>query len=233
MGEDTWTHEAKSNAGWLIFLGFLTAILGVLAMVAPTITGVAVTLLVGVLLTIAGISRIIHAFKSGNWGTGIWGTLIGLLGVVAGLIMIFRPGVGLASITMLIGVYFLIDGISEIIASFKMKPIDGWGWLLFGGIVALLLSILIFIEWPVSGVWAVGVLVGIHILIAGITMIVFGFGARRVADTIEDAVEKAGDLVEDAYDKTKEVAGDVAEATGDAVDNVVDKTKEIFDKDDD
>jgi uncharacterized membrane protein HdeD (DUF308 family) len=232
MSEKTWTREAKSNAGWLIFLGFLTAILGVLAMVAPTITGVAVTLLVGVLLTVTGISRIIHAFKSGNWGTGIWGTIIGILGVVAGLIMLFRPGVGLASITMLLGIYFLIDGISEIIAAFKMKPIDGWGWLLFGGIVAVLLSFLIWRQWPVSGTWAVGVLVGIHILIAGITMIVFGFGARRVADTIEDAVEKAGDLVEDAYDKTKEVAGDVAEATGDAVDNVVDKAKEIFDDDD-
>ena len=103
--------------------------------------------------------------------------------------MIFRPVVGLLSMTLLLAVYFIVDGVSEIFAAFKMKPDRGWGWLLFNGIVAVLLGAMIWRQWPVSGAWAIGLLVGIHILFSGWTMIVLGSGARRFAAAAEDAVE--------------------------------------------
>ena len=250
MTEGTWLDEAKKNAGLLIFLGVLTVIFGVMAVGAPLIMGVAVSLFVGFLLLGSGIARIVHALKSRQWGTGFWGTIIGLLGVAAGLLMIFRPLVGLMTLTLLLAIYFLVDGICEIIAAFKIKPDQGWGWVLFNGIIALLLGIMIWRQWPVSGAWAIGVLVGVHILITGWTMIILGTGARRIAGTIEDkvedvadttgdaagsAVDKAKDVAEDVgdkaeemVDKAKEFAGDVAEKTEDVVDDVVDKAKDTF-----
>ena len=166
MAQGTWLDDAKKNSGLLIFLGVLTVIFGIIAIATPYIVGVTVSVFVGILLLGSGVAQIVHAVKSRQWGTGIWGTVIGLLGVVAGLVMIFRPVVGLLSMTLLLAFYFLIDGISEIIAAFKIKPDQGWGWVLFNGIIAVLLGFMIWRQWPVSGAWAIGVLVGIHIVIS-------------------------------------------------------------------
>ena len=199
MADATWIDEAKKNSGFLIFLGILTVIFGVVAIGSPLITGVAVSVFVGFLLLASGAAQIVHALKSKQWGTGFWGTIIGVLGVAAGLLMIFRPLVGLVTMTMLLAIYFLVDGISEIIAAFKIKPDQGWGWVLFNGIIAVLLGLMIWRQWPVSGAWAIGLLVGIHILITGWSMIILGTGARRVAGTIEDAVEDVVDKAKDTF----------------------------------
>ncbi len=240
MAEASWMEEAKKNSGLLIFLGILTVVFGVVAVASPLITGVAVTVFVGVMLLASGIAQIVHALKSRQWGTGCWGTIIGLLGVAAGLLMIFRPLVGLVTMTMLLAIYFLVDGISEIIAAFRIKPDQGWGWVLFNGIVAVLLGFMIWRQWPVSGAWAIGLLVGIHIVLTGWSMIILGTGARRIAGSIEEAVEeaaeaaaeiaeKAADIAEDAVDKAKDMAEDVA----DRAEDMVDKAKDTFDRDKD
>jgi hypothetical protein len=142
------------------------------------------------------------------------------------------------TLTLLLAVYFFVDGISEIIAALKIKPDQGWGWVLFNGVIALLLGIMIWRQWPMSGQWAIGVLVGVHILITGWTMIVLGTGARRIAGAIEDkvgdVVDTAGDAAEGAMDKAKDFTRDVADKTdemadkaGDAVEDVVDKAKDF------
>jgi uncharacterized membrane protein HdeD (DUF308 family) len=238
MTDGTWLAEAKKNSGLLIFLGVLTVIFGVMAIAAPLITGITVAVFVGFLLLFTGIMRIVFALKSGQWGSGIWGTIVGLLGAVAGLLLIFRPMVGLLTLTLLLAIYFFVDGISEIIAALKIKPDQGWGWVLFNGVIALLLGIMIWRQWPMSGQWAIGVLVGVHILITGWTMIVLGTGARRIAGAIEDkvgdVVDTAGDAAEGAMDKAKDFTRDVADKTdemadkaGDAVEDVVDKAKDF------
>jgi uncharacterized membrane protein HdeD (DUF308 family) len=215
MAEATWLDEAKENSGFLIFLGIMTVIFGVVAIGSPLITGVAVTVFVGFLLLASGIAQIVHALKARQWGTGFWGTAIGVLGVLAGFLMIFRPLVGLVTMTMLLAIYFLVDGISEIIAAFKIKPDQGWGWVLFNGIIAVVLGLMIWRQWPVSGAWAIGLLVGIHILITGWSMIILGTGARRVAGAIEDAAD-------DAVEGAGEVAEKAADIAGDAVDQAKD-----------
>ena len=83
MAERTWLDEAKKNSGLLVFLGMLTVVFGIMAVAAPLMTGLAVTIFVGFLVVGMGIARIAHAFKSKQWGTGIWGTVIGMLAVVA------------------------------------------------------------------------------------------------------------------------------------------------------
>jgi len=238
MTDGTWLAEAKKNAGLLIFLGVLTVIFGVLAIAAPFVTGIAVSMFVGFLMVFMGIARVVHAVKSKQWGTGIWGTIIGLLAVGAGLVILFRPGVGLAWLTLLLAIYFLVDGVCEIIAAFKIKPDQGWGWMLFNGVIALLLGIMIWRQWPVSGAWAIGVLVGVHILITGWTMIILGTGARRIAgkveDVVEDVVDTAENAAESAVDKVKDFAEDVgdkaeemADNAGDAVMSAAQKTEDF------
>ena len=177
-----WIAEAKRNAGWLILFGIIEIIIGILAITTPLMAGLAITLMVAVLLLLAGLSRIIGALKAGSWGAGILGFLVGILALIGGIIMLTRPGAGLAWITWLLSLYFFVVGLSGIVLALKLRPDPGWGWRMFNGILSLLLGILIMRHWPLSGAWAVGLLVGIHFLSSGWTMLFVGMSIRRLPE---------------------------------------------------
>ena len=166
---------AKQGSRRLTILGIAVVILGTLSLLAPLMTGLTISVLVGVLLLAAGVARMVWAFGAGSFGRGLLAFLIGALSVAAGLLMISQPLLGLATIALVLAAYFVVDGAVEIAAAFSARPRSGWGWLLAGGIASLLLGIFIYAQWPLSGIWAVGVLVGIRLLFAGWGMI--GLGA--------------------------------------------------------
>lgn len=120
-------------------------------------------------------------FPAGSWGMGVMAFLGGAFAVICGILVLFDPLRGLAALTLVLAIYFVIDGIQRIVLAFRLRPVDGWGWVLFGGLLSILLGVLIWSRWPLSGVWAVGTLVGIHILFGGWTMIAITMAARRVA----------------------------------------------------
>jgi uncharacterized membrane protein HdeD (DUF308 family) len=177
--------EVKKHGGLLIVLGIVTVILGVLAMGAPLMAGVAVNLMVGAFILVGGIARLIFAFKATSWRAGIFGVLIGIVAILVGILMLTRPLLGLASLTLFLAAYFFADGILEIVAAFKHKPEKGWGWVLVGGIAALLLGIMIWRQWPLSGAWAIGILFGINLIFSGMSMIALGSAARAVGSELE------------------------------------------------
>jgi len=194
----------KKDSTALIIFGGLTVILGILAMMAPLVAGVTVAVMVGFLLIIAGIMRTLFAFKCKSWGKGILAFVLGVLTLLIGLVMIFRPVLGLTSLTLVLAAYFFVDGIFEIFESFDLKPLKGWGWMLFGGIVSVLLGIMIWRQWPVSGVWAIGILVGIKLIFAGWAMVGIGAAGRSIAGTAEDVVEDVKDAAQDAVESVKD-----------------------------
>lgn len=194
----------KKDATTLIILGVLTVILGVLAMMSPMVAGMTVAVMVGFLLIIGGIARTIFAFKAQSWGKGILAFVLGVLTLLIGLVMVFRPVLGLTSLTMVLAAYFFIDGIFEIFEAFDLKPLKGWGWMLFGGIVSVLLGFLIWRQWPVSGAWAIGILVGIKLIFAGVAMVAIGGAGRSVAGAAEDVVEDVKEAAQDAVESVKD-----------------------------
>ena len=171
----------KRSAGLVIATGVLLVILGFLALAAPFAAGVSIAIAVGLLLIVGGIGQLFFAFKAGSFGAGLMVFLLGGLKTVIGLIMIAQPVVALASLTLVLAAYFLVEGIAEIAWAFQLRPHPGWGWALASGIASLLLGLMIWIEFPLSGVWAVGVLVGIKLVLSGTTLITLGSGARRVS----------------------------------------------------
>jgi len=197
----------KKDSTTLIILGVLTVVLGVLAMMSPLVAGVTVAVMVGFLMIIGGIARTFFAFKAQSWGKGILAFVLGILTLVVGLVMVFRPVLGLTSLTLVLVAYLVIDGIVEIFEAFDLKPLKGWGWMLFGGIVSMLLGIMIWRQWPVSGAWAIGILLGIKLIFAGVAMTAIGGAGRSIAGTAEDVV---GDV--------KEAAQDAVESVKDAID---------------
>jgi len=171
----------KRHAGLGIAVGILVAIAGVLAIFAPFVAGLSVAIAVGVLLIVSGVPRLFLAFRMGSFGHGLLVFLLGLLSIVVGAYMVARPDVALATLTLFLAAYFLVDGVFEIIWAFRLRPIRGWGWALFSGIVALALGMMIWRQFPVSGFWAVGILVGIQMIFGGTSVASICGAARRAA----------------------------------------------------
>ena len=157
----------KRHAGLGMALGIGIAIAGVLAVISPLVAGLSVTIAVGVLLIVSGVSRLFLAFKMGSFGRGLLMFALGAVTLIAGGYLVARPGMGLATLTLVLAVYLFVNGVLEIIWAFRLRPIKGWGWALFSGIAALALGIMIWRQFPVSGMWAVGTLAGIHMIFAG------------------------------------------------------------------
>jgi uncharacterized membrane protein HdeD (DUF308 family) len=176
-----WAQEAKKNAGWLVVLGVVTVIAGFLAMASPLVAGLSVTVLIGIAMVIAGVARTIGAFHAGSFGQGALAFVGGILTFAAGVILAARPGIGLATLTLVLGGYLLVDGISGALLAFHVRPEKGWGWMLFSAAMGVVLGILLLKEWPLSGVWAIGTLVGINLVFAGFTFISVGSTARSLA----------------------------------------------------
>ena len=174
---------ARTGTIW----GLAIVILGVLAIMAPLLSGIAVSMIVAILLMVAGIARVIFAFKVQSFGKGVLVFLFGGFTILCGLVLLARPLIVLASITLVLISYFLLDGVMEIAAAFRLKPEKGWGWMLVGGLATLMLALLIGSGWPLSGAWAIGVLVGVRLLFAGWSMIVLSSVAGAVADEMNTA----------------------------------------------
>jgi len=177
----SWAHEAKKNAGWLVVLGVVTVIAGFLSVGSPLASGLAVTFIIGFAVTIGGVARTIGAFSAGSFGQGALGFIGGILTLGAGLILVARPGIGLETLTLLLGACLVVDGIAGAILAFNVRPETGWGWMLFSAAMALVLGIFLLSEWPLSGVWAIGTLVGINLIFAGFSLIFVGAAARSLA----------------------------------------------------
>ena len=171
----------KRHAGLGMALGIGIAIAGVLAVISPLIAGLSVTIAVGVLLVVSGVSRLFLAFKMGSFGRGLLMFALGVLTLLVGGYMVARPGMGLATLTLVLAAYLFVDGVFEIIYAFRLRPIQGWGWTLFSGIASLVLGIMIWRQFPVSGVWAVGTLAGIHMIFAGSSIAALSRAARTGA----------------------------------------------------
>jgi uncharacterized membrane protein HdeD (DUF308 family) len=190
MNDELGSGLKQASRRGMVF-GIALVILGFLAILAPMFAGSMVSMLIGVLMVAAGIARLIWAFSAGSFGKGILTFLLGGLLILTGLVMLFRPGIGMATLAMILAIFFLADGIFEIVAAFKVKPEKGWGWLLFGGIVSIILAGLIFWQWPFSGMWAVGVLVGVKLLFAGFAIIALGSMGSSVAKRVANIGENA------------------------------------------
>jgi len=180
----SWAQTAGKNAGWLIALGVVTIVAGFLAMGSPLASGLVVVVLIGIALVIGGGARIIGAFSAGSFGQGALAFIGGMITFVAGMALTSRPGIGLTTLTLMLGVYLVVDGISSAILAFHVRPEKGWGSMLFSAAMGVLLGFLLLREWPLSGLWAIGTLAGVNLVFSGFSMISVGSAARSLARNI-------------------------------------------------
>jgi len=170
----------KESLGWSIALSVLMIVAGILAIIVPPAAGVAVVLLVAWLLVFSGAAHLVFAWHTRTTGGMIWELLLGIVYVVAGAYVLMHPVAGLASLTLFLAIYLFAEGILELILGSRLRPMAGSSWLVFDGIITLILAVMIWRTWPSSTEWAIGTLVGISMLFSGVTRLMLCLAARRL-----------------------------------------------------
>ena len=175
-------------SSWLIAIGVLFIILGTLAIAEPFVAGLAMAFLVGWLLMIGGVAHFIAAFAGG----GVWRVLAQLLiGVVyfaGGLYFLTHPLLALGTLTLLLATIILAEAVCEIVLYARHRETHGASWLLINAIITLLVGGLIWFHWPSSSVWAIGTLVGVNLLMTGISRLMVGMAARSLPSHAAPAI---------------------------------------------
>jgi len=170
----------KKITGWYVVAAVLFIVLGLFAIIEPAVAGLAVALLVGWLLIFGGASHLIGAFKGGGAKQVIFQLLIGIIYLISGFYCLTHPLLAIGTLTLLLASVILVEGVLEIISYFRLKGEDASGWMLLNGIITLLLGGLIWFHWPSSSIWAIGILLGVNLLMTGMTRLTFGLAARKL-----------------------------------------------------
>ncbi|MCP0914556.1 MULTISPECIES: HdeD family acid-resistance protein [Legionella] len=166
--------------GWLLGLGILFVLLGAIGLGMVVGLTLASVLVLGVLLIIAGVMQIIDAFKCRDWNGVLWHALIGVLYIVGGGIIVYDPIFASTVLTALIAAVLIVIGTIRVIMALALRHSRGWGWLLLAGLIAVLLGILILMQWPWSGFWVIGLFVAVDLMISGWTYIFMALALKRV-----------------------------------------------------
>jgi uncharacterized membrane protein HdeD (DUF308 family) len=180
VGETSTGTIVKESIGWLIGLSGLMIVAGVLAIVVPPVAGVAVVLIVAWLLIFSGMTHLVFAWHTRTAGGFLWEQLLALIYILLGGYLLLHPVAGLASLTLVLATYLLLEAILEFTLSFYLRHLHGATWLLLDGIITFVLAVMIWRSWPSSSEWVIGTLVGISMVFGGASRLAISLAARRV-----------------------------------------------------
>ena len=181
---ETLPDVVKRASGWSIALAILMIVAGMIAIAAPAIAGVVIVYVVAWTAIFDGGFQIVYAFRAQRGGRMILELILGLLYVVAGVYILMHPARGLLALTLVIACFLLIYGVFALVLAFQMRPISGWGWVLFDAIVTILLGVLIWAHWPYNSEWVIGTLVGISFIVSGVSRLMLSMAVRRLTTKV-------------------------------------------------
>ena len=176
---------------WQLFLaqGVIMLILGVLAVIWPQISTIAVDVYVGWLFLLSGIVGLASMFLAQNVQAFLWMLLTAALSLFVGIVLLWHPVEGAASLTLVLIAFFIVEGVFQIVASLSYRDIfpSQWGWMLASGIVDLILAALIIKGWPSTATWALGLIVGINLITSGAAITMVARAGKALVQTVAKA----------------------------------------------
>jgi uncharacterized membrane protein HdeD (DUF308 family) len=170
----------RKSLGWSIALSILLILAGVAAILIPPAAGIAVTVFMGWVLVFSGAIHLVYAWHTGDAGGIIWEVFISIVYISTGGYLLWNPVLGLVALTFALAVYLFLEAILEFVLSFQLRPASGRGWLLFDGVITLILAFLIWRTWPSGAPWVLGTIVGISMLFSGTARLMLSLAARRL-----------------------------------------------------
>lgn len=181
------SQNINKHRGWFLALGILLIILGIAALSAPMFTTLATETFLGVLILMGGVAQVALTFMSRSWGSFFLRLISGLVYLVGGWALLKFPLTGTLSLTLLLGWVMLFDGVFRLVLGFQAQPKTSWR-IVIGGFISVLLGILVLAKWPADSAFAIGLFVGVSILMNGWAMVILSALGR---DDIAEAPSKA------------------------------------------
>jgi uncharacterized membrane protein HdeD (DUF308 family) len=181
MDPETAVGTATKAGGWSMLWGILMFVCGILAISLPLASSIGIVIVLAWLILFAGICHLIFAFQSHSVGGFLWQVLLAVVHGIAGIYMLMNPLLGVLSLTLVLAVFLLFEGILEIALYFGIRRVRHAGWVLFDGIITLILGIFIWAQWPSSSVWVIGTLVGISLIFSGISRLMLSLAVRDIS----------------------------------------------------
>ena len=181
------SSPAIAGANRFLLMGIAVFGLGVVCIASPAVAGTAVVYVIGSLMLLAAIVQIVQAWRAEGWSGKVVPLILGAITGVAGAAVLAHPLLGLEMLTLVVAAYFLVEGLWKFVASFSYRPARGWLAILLSGLLALILGALIFAQWPLTGLFAVGILVGINLLSTGASLICLSVTIRTFNKRLQQA----------------------------------------------
>jgi uncharacterized membrane protein HdeD (DUF308 family) len=163
----------RDNWPWLVFIGMGLVALGCVALASPWVATLATAVMIGAVVAVAGLAEIAGVFWSRRWSGFFVHLLSGVLSVIVGLLFVCAPAGAALALTLPLACLLMLGGIFKIVAALNYR-FAAWGWPLASGIIDLALGVLMLAEWPASGLWVIGLFVGINLLFRGFNWIGLG-----------------------------------------------------------
>lgn len=175
--------ELAQVRGGSILWAILLIVFGFLAIALPLASSWGVVVVVAWLIVFSGGFQLIHAFQSQGVGHILWKLLVAILYLIVGMYFVLHPLVAIATFTLALAIFFAIEGVFDLVAYFQNRSAPGSGWILLDGIITLILGLLVWRQWPASSLWLIGTLVGISMIMTGMTRLMLGLAVRKLAQT--------------------------------------------------
>lgn len=171
----------RAKWGWIVALGVVYLVAGVVALGSVVSATVVTVLIVGVMMTISGVAEVINAFQIKTWGRFLFWLALGFLYILAGLVAFANPLLTAVPLTFLLGAVLAVSGFVRIFLAFNMQHGSPWIGVALSGLITLVLGLIILAHWPVSSLWTLGIFLGIDLVFAGGSWIAVGMGLKRAA----------------------------------------------------
>jgi uncharacterized membrane protein HdeD (DUF308 family) len=181
LGTGAGLAPLKAKWGWIVALGVVYLIAGIIALGSVVMATIASVYVVGIMMLIAGVFEVIHSFQIKSWGRFIFWLLLGVLYIIAGFVAFDNPLLTAVWLTLILGAALVASGIMRVFLGFNMLGGSPWIWVVVSGLITLLLGIIILIHWPVSSLWTLGIFLGVDLVFAGASWIGVGMGLHRTA----------------------------------------------------
>jgi len=172
-------ENVRRHTGWFIALGVALIVLGAIGVAAVVATTLVSVIIFGWLLLVAGIVQIFHAFRVRPWTGLLLQLLVGILNIVVGILIISNPHSSALALTLLLALFFIVDGVFRIVMAVP-EHFPGRAWAIFSGIINVLLGVLIWVHWPTSAFWVIGLFIAVDLLLTGWWFVALGIAGRRV-----------------------------------------------------
>ncbi len=179
LGSAAAMEHLHSTWGWFLGLGIVLMILGAIAISSAVAMTLVSVLVFGWLLIIGGVLEAVYAFWQERWSAFFIDLTVGILYAVVGFMIVANPLAAAVTLTLLVAMFLILAGLFRSVAALAVRP-PHWGWLLLHGLISLVLGIAIWQQWPLTGLWVIGLFVGIELFLNGATLALLGTSARTL-----------------------------------------------------